>query len=1405
MRVAGKTSHIEIVRNGGCYRQIQQRLQSIMHRNKEILFEITEDALLVANGGCPFSRTGVISVCASHLSDKQSGGVKDHFEVGDKQLVRAIRCNELGHYKDPNRVTSDFNNEREAVHDYGGRFVWELLQNADDVMGEERSSDVLIGSKGLGFKAVLEVTDEPEIHSGPFHFLFSATRTQELLKEQELYAGPPPLTFRIPHECKPDQKIRKLLDAGYTTVVRLPFRDIKARKTTFDQLCSLDSLFLLLAQELSCVRIRTPESETVHEITRQEVGLSSGDVRLSTCSPNGSQSAPWRRWVRSQPAPTDNSKQLTVAICMPLSEQGDPIPHHTDVPFHVFFPTKEESGARALVHVSFDLEHNRKRVREGEYDNDILQEFSQLFQDMLDEIPARTALEAFGEVVSDDGHSPLKKLQNQIRNTLRETPFVPVIGDDRVRPGEVQLWQDRLGFVLRSETQQVQDARLLVSELSDLAKVLEDFDARDLEDEDYIRLLRYCRNDSLKGCFESWRVLAADGLKRVPSVYSRNRERLLKYLREVPCWWTETGAARALDSTHPLLFVRREDWPDWLPADSLHPRMQKELKQWESEAPQIWEELISERLLRKPREFLHDALLPFVNKWNEERWQDDGWLALRQVLSWSVNRKFESVAPWVEDTDGNQEEKQRAQAARTLRLLTDKGWKTASDCYAGKAWGGPPTFDRFFASVKDRGLVFPFQRWPNRIRKGTDKDQWKALLRWAGVSWEPKVRRVAGLPCHHLVENYTEESVAEYYKWLYDWEIEFFPECIQDADDGDRPASVIRTMLSLAEAVRTRRAKFYSTYYYSRKQSKRSSSTNFAYYQLCDEKWLPCKKALFHDGRRVAPRHAFLPGKGLGGLLPEVDKSGVGDEEWFQRIVPKLRSLGVRDQLPYNPTEWHEWMRKLPELANSLPCTAQIAELLQPAAEALYRPYLTFDWYDYPEFPKGIDVPCLSWEDNRERLMFSPPCEVYHVDEPHFDEVRRDILRKGNKLFLLKLKAGREAPERLGVGLLSDVLSADPDHGASDQQEGKTLFQRYRERRHGLNVAASLAEQLPEELNLMAVRGLRLKLTDGGESVTDVEVLSWKTEDDTLLINLDKSKWRALGHGLAARIASEERNASLFENLLRESDREGYLDRLRQEGVTEDDIKEAENAWSLGKSHEQDTDGDEPPVQEPSQGVAPGFQNLQGETQQTSQPEAGGGGGVRSPSTPPETERNTPGNGASRPRPEMGFAAEDWLYEKLKRVFRQVERHVRDEENRESDFVVSSRDRKFHIEVKHAASRPGTFHWSGLQCEKARDFEGKTDKYVMAILFPNGEQGYEVRWIWRPLEDLRKASCEVQWAGYSLYEPLNSDSWDVSERWPSNVPTKRYEFRIKLNDEIIEGFERDTETLEALRNKIGDL
>ena len=1406
-----------------------------MNRSNEILFEVAENALLVANGGCPFSRKGVISVCASHLSDKQLDKVTDHFDASDKQLIRAIRCNELDHYKDTNRVTSDSNIEHETVHDYGGRFVWELLQNADDAMGEGRLSDVLIGSKGLGFKAVLEVTDEPEIHSGPFHFLFSSTKTRKLLKKKKLHNNPPILTFRIPHECEPNKRVKELLSAGYKTVVRLPFRDAKTSKTVSDRLRTLDPLFLLLAQELSCVRICAEDVEMIHEITRKGPGLSSGDVILSTCGTNGTALTSWRRWIHSSPASSDQDKQLTVAVCLPLTEQGDAVPHSANLPFHVFFPTEEDSGARALVHASFDLAHNRKRVREGDYDDVICREFCKLFQGVLKGIPARTALETFGKVTCEDKDSPLNNLQKDIWDTLCHTPFVPVIGGDRVSPGDVQLWNDKLGLVLRDDAKEVRDACLLVPELSDIANVLKRFGAKQIENEDYIRLLSYCRNESLKECFASWQVLVKGGLKRIPSRYSRNhedREDLLERLRAVPCWWTGKEVAQTLNGSLPMTLVLPEDWPDWLPTDSLHPRMRKVIERYETKAKirdngetlEIWRDLISGWILKQREEYLHDVLLPFVAKWDSGQWETAGWQVLRRVLSWSPSREFAGVPPLLENPNGTQREKQRTKMAKILCLPTDKGWLPAADCYAGEVWGGPPAFDQFFVSVEDRGLVLPFHRWPNQIRKGTKKDAWKALLRWVGVSWEPKVRRVEGWPDHCLMANYREwfKKDNNWYKWLCDWEIEFFPECIYSTNAGD-PASVLRTMLPLVEILKNRKASYYRSRYFYNKNEKHQFSGNFAAYQLRYEEWLPCKPALFHDGKRVvAPRRAFMPDKGLRGLLPEVDRGDIKDEEWFQHINLELRSLGVRVQLPKNPEDWHDWMRKLPKLANGLDNQGQAVSeeddyraLLQNAAYSLYRKYLKLEWwgelnrwdrYDI-DFPAGIDVPCMCWENDTEVLTFSSPDEVFYIDQPHFDEVRQKIASKGFKLFIVRLNAGKDAPKRLGVCRLSYELHAEPCYERIMKSESDRLSQRYKERCLGLVSAANLRKSLPEELNIIAVHGLRLELTSNGKSVTDVEVLSWEREDGSLLINLDKDKWRALGHGLAARIAMAEDKASLFENLLREDYKDVYLDRLRQEGVTEDDIKNAESTWTIStrstpepESPQESRTNTEPdlPTEEGLEKKPKDSFSLEERRKKDSEHRESTET-IRTESKPPQGSQS-----GSKPNTETGQKAENWFEEKLKHIFKHVRRHDIDEKNRESDFAVLSGSRKFHIEVKHVENLPGTIYWTENECNKAQD---NRNEYFMAILSPNGDGDYKILWIWNPLKELKRASREVQWTGNSGYKSVFSDSWDITKQWPKNnkVPVKRYDFRIRLNDEVIKEFEEDTENLEALCSKIDNL
>lgn len=1372
-----------------------------MTKDREVRLEVKDNALLVANGGRAFSRGGVISICASHLSDKRlsqsDDEVRDDFGGADEDLVRRIQARELETYRrDPNRITADYRGEDETSRDYGGRFLWELLQNAVDAMGDDRSSGEFIGSKGLGFKAVLELTETPEIYSGPFHFLFSASETQNLLKEQDLHDNPPPLTFRIPHTATPDEGVKDLLDAGYTTVIRLPLKDDAVKGTVVDQLQDLDPLFMLLVPQLSTLRVIGPNGETVHRTHSADPGLSDGVVRFTTECPAGPQSTCWRRWAWTH---KQNGKRLTAAICLPLAEgdAGVPVADCRTNPLFVFFPTQHDTKMRAVVHVSFDLAHNREHTRPGDHDDQILEAFKGLLRRVIDECPVKTVLEAFGQTGLDDqagnpssaGRLPGDRLPPTAWRTVSEARFVPTVGGSRESPGEVRLWRHRLGFVLKEDIDAVRNARLLAPGLRSLWSPLCQFGAEELSTAAYVDLLRHCRNRSVSECVLSWMTLT----RVLQYGYTGREDDQL----EVPCWWTEQGVARPLAGGLPMLRPRVKNWPDWLEADVLHTDMWRAVTP-KQRRPRWW----SKYVLDAREKYCDQALYPHIATWTKNEWRASGWTVLDQFRQWYPGPK--DVGPWVPDNGHTID--RRATAAKYLRVPTDKGWLPPTDCYAGHAWGGVKAFDRYFAAIRDRGLLLPLDQWPEQVRQETIEDDWKSLLRWLGVSWEPKVRAME-LPPHETV---LPELWSDYEKgirptyWIFNLFIEHFPQCLLKSNVDDEPKyTIVQSMSRLADVVKTRKASYF--------RFKPKECLSFAWCQLCKEEWLPCEHSLLHHEHRVAPANAFMPGKGFNGLLPEVSR-GDDHEEWYGSVVGVLRQLGVRDALPDDPNKWHYWMRRLSDVGNR----SVNPDSVRKAAEALYRGYLRLEC-DAP-FPTDIRLPCLVADEGGPVLAFASASDVYYVDAPHLQEVRDEIIQKGYKLFILSLRAGKRAVSQLQISLLSSVLRAEVQSAREDARATWTVRRRYEQRRVGLTLAADLENELPSDLPISVVENLQVDLVDR-EKVASVDVLSWQAgEDQPLLLN-QRNQWRAFGDGLARWVIRQESKAMLFEALLREDSRQEYEDRLLQSGVTRADVDDRAMAdWPAGSDNSR---GDS---SEPRSGSRQGDSTTDESRPEDVSDRRGADSVNGGQSTVPERRRglsgrgNGRGTGASRrrasrgdsrgrsssPNLATGRAAEDWLGERLKRVFPgAVWRRVRDSQNRESDFIIDQGSMRYHIEVKHLANTEGKIYWSQGQCGKALDMRRESgEEYFMALLLSRTEGRYRIYWSWDPLSDLQAADRDVQWEGASDFEDMESDSWDVADQQPDNVPVKRHMFRIHVDQELVDDLDKDDESLQKLRERL---
>ncbi len=679
-------------------------------------------------------RAGVIAICASYLGPKHQLQPVDDFHCTDETLVHAIGKRELSTYRnDKNRITSDFRGEEETRQDYGGRAIWELMQNADDAVAQ-KPSDVgtLIGTKGLGFKSVLEFSSRPQIFSGPFHFEFNSERTQELLRAELGLNDVPPLSFRIPHMTDPNDEIRALVEQGYTTIVRLPLRDgiysgLRQRVTEFDHRA------LLFCQNLRSVRIEIDEGAVCDFSVEGNTGLVNGDVQIRINENGRTQQVAYRRWVRTEKSA--EGKHHSAAICLPLCS-GEPVAEEQAAPLYVFFPTEEPSPFRTTLHASFDLEQNRKHVRSGEHTERAVNLLTGCLGDALPSVPAQVALKAFVPRAEPD--APMaKRLKERFDELLHSCEFIPVIGGGLALVSEAVSWKYGLGEVLDGQAEVVRAGKLVAPEvMKECVTELERLGVRPLGLKEYPKYLKECRRGSADECRASFHVLRTV-TQQAHRLDNDGKRDFLGACRLVPCLRTEKGEARAL-AGKPLFRKQgsADDLMDWFEFDVLEASFSEEAEKFEKEDskawPRDWTELCDGLLLDwKPDHLLHRALVPQLRAHQDSGWRaTHGTEAILLCLRW-YEAAGKPIVP-VLATD-----QKRRELAAVLHVPTDKGWLPAVQAYAGSAWDGPRSFDAYFQNVPDRAILAALddKRW-GEIK---DFNKWRSFLRYAGVSWEPKL------------------------------------------------------------------------------------------------------------------------------------------------------------------------------------------------------------------------------------------------------------------------------------------------------------------------------------------------------------------------------------------------------------------------------------------------------------------------------------------------------------------------------------------------------------------------------------------------------------------------------------------------------------------------------------------
>jgi hypothetical protein len=253
----------------------------------------------------------------------------------------------------------------------------------------KRGEGESVGRFGVGFAAVLAVTDEPAVlgrHGGVRWSLTEARaltgaaagESPGLADELRRRDGQVPL-LRLPLPAEgtaPD---------GYDTVVVLPLRDPAAAALTERLLTGIDDALLLTLTGLTELVVETPEG--VRTLERAEEGpyvrvrdSLHGDRRWRTAS-RGGELAP--ELLRDRPVEERLRPHWSVTWAVPVNGDGAPELPRTAPFVHAPTPTDEPLGVPALLIASLPLDTTRRHPAPGPLTDFLVRQAAEAYAGLL--------------------------------------------------------------------------------------------------------------------------------------------------------------------------------------------------------------------------------------------------------------------------------------------------------------------------------------------------------------------------------------------------------------------------------------------------------------------------------------------------------------------------------------------------------------------------------------------------------------------------------------------------------------------------------------------------------------------------------------------------------------------------------------------------------------------------------------------------------------------------------------------------------------------------------------------------------------------------------------------------------------------------------------------------------------
>jgi hypothetical protein len=297
----------------------------------------------------------------------------------------------------------------------------------------KRDEDATVGRFGVGFAAVLAVSDEPAVVSADGGVRFSADRTRaevaalpDLSGEVERRGGAVPV-LRLPWPTEGS------VPAGFATEVVLPLRD-GARPAVEAALAELPVDLLLALPGLAAIEV------VLDGVSRTlTIEWADGSARVS----DDGRTTVWQVAQRSGELPAElladrpveerSRRGWTVTWAVPLDDDGVPRPLPAGQVVHAPTPSDEPLSLPLRLIAPFPLGPDRRHVAPGSVTDALIAAAADTFADLVSTLPADPVLLRLVPRAGLAGAALDAALGEAVLGRLRATAWLPVAGNAHTR------------------------------------------------------------------------------------------------------------------------------------------------------------------------------------------------------------------------------------------------------------------------------------------------------------------------------------------------------------------------------------------------------------------------------------------------------------------------------------------------------------------------------------------------------------------------------------------------------------------------------------------------------------------------------------------------------------------------------------------------------------------------------------------------------------------------------------------------------------------------------------------------------------------------------------------------------------------------------------------------------------